>query len=160
MPLVVREEAAALARYNHMACRWVCESMGRLLRLGEMRALAAILVLALWPGVAEAVQDMSHWVAEGHTLHASVSAPNRDPAHDPAHDGHDEHEERHGDDEHGCSVLFHLCGCHSPTPSVTSTTLVLAAVEQVHDDLVAIVPEAARRPTDGVRAKAFRPPIA
>lgn len=113
-------------------------------------------MLALSPGVAEAAADASHWVVEGHTLHAKAT---EHEAHE-EHAGHAEHEKQHGDDEHGCTALFHLCGCHSPTPSVTSTPVLVSREAQLQDERATLAPEETRRPGDGVCGETFRPPIA
>jgi len=115
-----------------------------------MRALAVLVALALTPGLAEGVEDLGHFLAEGHTLHAPtvVEAP------------HDEHEKSHGNDEHGCTTLFHLCACHSLAPSMISTWLTLERTRELTDDLLPAFSREARRPVDGVASETFRPPIA
>lgn len=118
-----------------------------------MRAVALVLAFALTPGVAEAVEDFSHWIAEGHTLHVPAVAQAE-------HAGHDEHEREHGDGEHGCSTLFHLCGCHSPTPSMITLRLSVARGGDIEHVLTRAPAEAERRPLDGVSRESFRPPIA
>lgn len=114
-----------------------------------MRALALIVAMAVFPGVAEAAEDAAHLFAEGHTLHEQPVAH--------------EHEggEQHKDGEHGCSVLFHLCGCHSPTPLMIVTRLSVAR----SDDMLAATPgriaaQKTKRPPDRVHGETFRPPIA
>ena len=118
-----------------------------------VRFLALVLAVALFPGVAEAAEDMAHYVVEGHTLHAPVVA-------EATHGGHDEHEKDHGDDEHGCSTLFHVCACHSPAPSMITTSLNFERAREVHGDLRLVVATEARRAADGVASESFRPPIA
>ena len=118
-----------------------------------VRSIALILAVALFPGVAEAADDLVHYVLEGHTLHAAAVA-------EASHDGHDEHEQGHGDDEHGCSTLFHVCACHSPAPSMITTWLTFEQARQVQDDLLRVVASETRRAADGVASETFRPPIA
>lgn len=118
-----------------------------------MRALAFMLAFALTPGAAEAVGDLAHYVREGHTLHApTVENAN--------HVDHDDHEASHGDDEHGCSTLFHVCVCHSPAPSTITGWLTFERTRELQDDLLRGVASEARRIADGVASETFRPPIA
>ena len=117
-----------------------------------MRVLAAMLVISLSPGIAEAAEDASHWLAEGHTLHAPLSVP--------SNAGHDDHARKHAEDEHGCTALFHVCGCHSPAPSMVSTRIAFERTAPLHHNVVIGLPDEPRRPVDGVAREAFRPPIA
>jgi hypothetical protein len=57
--------------------------------------LALLLVLALFPGLAEAMENAVHLVSAGHLAHAA-----------PAGDEHDA-----PGAEHGCSTTMHLCHC-------------------------------------------------
>lgn len=118
-----------------------------------MRALALFLTIALAPGFAEAVEDFVHWVAEGHTLHAPA-------VEQAAHASHAEHEREHGDGEHGCSTLFHICGCHSPTPSMITLRLSVTRSGDIEHVLTRAPADTQRRPLDGVSRETFRPPIA
>lgn len=118
-----------------------------------MRVLALILAVTLCPGVAEAAEDFAHYVAEGHTLHEPAVA-------EASHEGHDDHEKEHGDDEHGCTALFHLCGCHSPTPSQVTVRLEVHRSADLHATVAGVLAFLDRRPRDGVRGETFRPPIA
>lgn len=118
-----------------------------------VRSLALVLAVALFPGVAEAAEDMAHYIFEGHTLHAPAVA-------EASHDGHDEHEQGQRDDEHGCSTLFHVCVCHSPAPSVITTWLNFERAREVQNDLLRVVAPETRRAADGVASESFRPPIA
>jgi hypothetical protein len=164
-----------------------------------MRVLATLLAVVMFPGVAEATEDLAHWVAEGHTVHSAdvhSTDVHRHDAHDggvhdadhhhdadrhgASHDGHDEHREhrehhehhehhepsdvghddaRHENDEHGCSPLFHLCGGHFLTASVTSTLLALERGDASHHDVLSPPVAKDERPHDGVHGEAFRPPI-
>ncbi|HEX9733771.1 MAG TPA: hypothetical protein VGG06_17505 [Thermoanaerobaculia bacterium] len=60
------------------------------------RGLAAVLLLALVPGVSEIVENVVHLAVEGHAAHARPSG--------------DQHSEP--GPEHGCNGTFHLCSCH------------------------------------------------
>lgn len=66
------------------------------MRLNRSRICALFLAFAMVPGAAEMVESAVHLVTEGHVAHA-------------APDG-DDHE--HAGPEHGCTPVFHLCGCH------------------------------------------------
>ena len=118
-----------------------------------MRALAFLVALALMPGFAEATEDLAHYLSEGHTLHAPT-------VENAAHVDHDEHEQGHGDDEHGCSTLFHVCACHSPSPSLVTAWLTFERSRELQDDLLRVLAGDSRRPIDGILSESFRPPIA
>lgn len=64
------------------------------------RILALTLVFSLVPGAAEAVENVTHLVREGHLAH-DADASSRDDEH---HDGEE--------GEHGCNSVFHVCSCH------------------------------------------------
>lgn len=118
-----------------------------------MRAVAFLVVLALTPGFAEATEDLAHYVSEGHTLHAPT-------VENATHEDHDDHEKSHGDDEHGCSTLFHVCACHSPSPSMITTWLTFERTREIQDNLLRVLAGESRRAVDGVSTESFRPPIA
>jgi hypothetical protein len=118
-----------------------------------MRALAFVLAFALAPGAAEAVEDLAHYLSEGHMLHAPT-------VENAAHADHDEHEQGHDDDEHGCSTLFHVCACHSPAPSMVTMWLTFERTRETQDDLLRVLAGESRRAIDGVSSESFRPPIA
>ena len=58
---------------------------------------AFLLVFVLFPGMNEVLESAVHLVTEGHLAH---SAPDGD------------HHEPSGP-EHGCTAIFHSCGCHA-----------------------------------------------
>ena len=61
------------------------------------RICALILALAMMPGLVEVMENATHLVAEGHLAHSVA----QDDQHEPT------------GPEHGCTAVFHLCGCHS-----------------------------------------------
>lgn len=74
------------------------------------RYIAVLLVFLMTPAAGEVAENIVHFVVNGHTAHAVDDA-----AHQP------------DDREHGCSGLFHVCGCHSSVPfTVTRTSLDLS----------------------------------
>ncbi len=120
--------------------------------MGLMRALVFLLMFGLWPGATEAVVDIGHTLLEGHSPHGEVA----DHA-----DGTGDHESNDGHDEHQCSALFHLCGCHAPLPTAATSRLVLsptAWAELRQRDPQALTP--LLQPADVAVARASRPPIA
>jgi len=65
------------------------------------RLVALLIVLAFVPAVGELIETTAHLVTHGDT----------------GHHADDDHEGAPlGTDEHGCSPVLHLCGCHAPTP--------------------------------------------
>jgi hypothetical protein len=70
-------------------------------RAAATRALVALLLWGLTPGLAEVTENVGHLLATGHTAHAT------DRGADHAPDG----------DEHGCSGAFHFCSCHQSLSS-------------------------------------------
>lgn len=119
-----------------------------------MRVIAILIALAVAPGATEMARDAAHWMAEGHTPHAqAVTSVDH-----VEHASHEHHEKEHENQEHGCSALFHVCGCHSPAPSVVSSHLTVGTSE-LHRALLVTVPEELRRAADGVHGEQLRPPI-
>jgi hypothetical protein len=106
------------------------------------RLLAVLLVLSMTPATAELVESGVHLVAHGDLGHLLTA------------DGHDA---PFGGDEHGCTAVLHVCGCHASGS--------LPAVERlrpVHP--VALRAAAARAPAEhlglGNPPPPIRPPIA
>ena len=56
-----------------------------------------VLLPFLVPGVFEIMENSAHLVTEGHLAHMTSSEDEHPPI----------------DTEHGCTPLFHLCGCHA-----------------------------------------------
>lgn len=105
------------------------------------RFLALLLVLAIVPATGEVIELAVHLAQHG----------------DVAHDAGDTHDGAPlGADEHGCSGLFHMCGCHTApamTPPPSVATAIVPPVRRI-----AVVPPAARDGR-GAPAPSFRPPI-
>ena len=68
----------------------------RVMSIHRSKICALILVLAIMPGSLEVFESAFHLMTEGHLAHAAA-------------DG-DHHEEG---PEHGCTPIFHVCGCHA-----------------------------------------------
>ena len=69
--------------------------MRRLLRL----LVALFLLVGLMPGGSEVLENLEHVIHDGHLAHGEAHLE----------------EEEHGDasDEHGCTPMMHMCGCHA-----------------------------------------------
>jgi hypothetical protein len=111
-----------------------------------LRVIVFLLMFGLWPGAAEALVDIGHIVLNGATSHGQVCE--------------DDTTSGHAHEEHQCSALFHLCGCHSPPPTTASTRLVLNPTEwsELSVSLPSPIP-ALVKPADGALTRASRPPI-
>lgn len=114
-----------------------------------MRSIVFLLMFGLCPGAAEAFVDAGHLVMNGSTPHGSV-CDDDEPAGQP-----------HSHDEHQCSALFHLCGCHAPPPTTATMRVVLSPTQW--SELSTREPRpisALVKPADGTASRANRPPIA
>ena len=58
---------------------------------------AFILALAMTPGAVEILENAAHLVTEGHLAHVAPDGDRHEPA----------------GPEHGCTPVFHHCGCHA-----------------------------------------------
>lgn len=58
---------------------------------------ALVLALAMVPGAFEVMENAAHLVSEGHLAHAAANGDQHEPT----------------DPEHGCTSVFHFCGCHA-----------------------------------------------
>ncbi len=56
-----------------------------------------MLALAMTPGSAEIMENAAHLLAEGHLAHVAADGDQHEPA----------------GPEHGCTPVFHFCGCHA-----------------------------------------------
>lgn len=65
---------------------------------------ALVLALAMMPGSVEFIENAGHLLAEGHLAHAEA---------------HEDHHEPAGP-EHGCTPVFHACGCHASLAFMSS----------------------------------------
>ena len=71
------------------------------------RLLIVLLVLQLAPGLGELIESAWHLAEHGDFVH-SVEG---------------EHQGGEREDEHGCSPLMHLCGCHASAATTPATTI-------------------------------------
>lgn len=116
-----------------------------------MRVIVFLLIFGLWPGAAEAVVDAGHAFLNGHAPHSTLC--------DERAQGHDGHEDE-AHDEHHCSGLFHLCGCHAPPPTTATLQMVLSPTKWSELSIRNPAPPIALvKPADGAAAMATRPPI-
>ena len=102
--------------------------------------VALVLVVALWPGAGELIEQTVHVVQYG------------DLPHDDDHGA-----TPLGQDEHGCSGTLHLCQCHQPAPVITAGAAVAIARLDAKRPTVALEPVV--RVGVGMTAPPTRPPI-
>lgn len=104
------------------------------------RIAALVLLLVLFPGAGEAIENAVHLVGFGHTAHAAGTPDSHEPS----------------GAEHGCSGMFHLCSC---CVQVTGVLSVAARLGDGADCAVgrALAPP---RPLDVDLQSAKRPPRA
>lgn len=105
-----------------------------------VRLIALLLVVALWPGAGELIEQTVHVVQYG------------DLPHDDDHGA-----TPLGQDEHGCSGTLHLCQCHQPAPIITSGAVVSIARIDAKRPSVVLAPVV--RAGVGMTAPPTRPPI-
>ena len=111
-----------------------------------VRLIVYLLIFGLCPGAAETLVDAGHTLLNGHSPHSEVAVDTHD------HESHD---------EHSCSVLFHLCGCHAPAPTTTATRLSLPPTKWSELPLhLSVIGGALLLSADGSLTRANRPPIA
>ncbi len=80
----------------------------QLLRRILRQILVIALMLSLFPGVVELLENAEHLLHDGHLPHSSQ--------HELARSSEAPH--RDLEDEHGCTPLAHHCSCHSSAPVV------------------------------------------
>ncbi len=61
------------------------------------KTCALVLALAMTPGVVEIMENAAHLFTEGHLAHVAADGDQHEPA----------------GPEHGCTPIFHSCGCHA-----------------------------------------------
>ncbi len=102
--------------------------------------MALMLAYAITPGAGEMVENVAHYLLDGHAAHA---AHNADQA-------------PHGD-AHGCSGPFETCPCHGTSAFLAESPPIEVgiahAVTQATEWFVSV------RKSDGTRSTLFRPPI-
>ena len=102
--------------------------------------IAILLAYTVTPGAGEMVENLAHFVADGHSAHA-------------AHEGEGEP----CNDSHGCSGPFQTCPCHGTAAFLADSgpvevTAVTIDVQTVHWFVAGVE-------ADGVLTGVFRPPI-
>jgi hypothetical protein len=114
------------------------------------RVFALLVALAFVPAFGELVETLVHVAEYGDSVHGAS-------AEDGAHRHHDA--TPLGADEHGCSPMLHLCGCHAPAPALPDG-LRLAAPLRPSTRGVAPTSTLRARAGLGALAPPIRPPIA
>ena len=100
------------------------------------------MLILMFPGSLELIQDSVHWVLDGHTLHESK----------PEHNDHGPSE------EHSCSGTYHVCMCHSSTLFIARSTVHTSFLRSSHQCEVI---EFADEPCPSAYLdRLFRPPTA
>lgn len=105
-----------------------------------VRLIALVMVLALWPGAGELIEQTVHFVEHGDLAH-----------------GDDHPTTPLGQDEHGCSGTLHLCHCHQPAPVITASAALVVASVDAEQATTVLAPVA--RVGMGMTAPPTRPPI-
>jgi hypothetical protein len=100
------------------------------------RAFSAWLLFMSVPGAQEAIEDVVHLIADGHT------------AHDSGHEGEQP--------EHCCTGLFHFCACHAQ--SVATPLMAALRVAAVPASERLAPPDDAGKRLTGFHTLPFRPP--
>ncbi|MBP9146079.1 MAG: hypothetical protein KBF21_05190 [Thermoanaerobaculia bacterium] len=104
-----------------------------------LRRIAAVLALfVVLPGAGEALENVVHLVAHGHSAHATGTS--------------DQHQS--SGREHGCNGVFHLCHC---CPSASAVLSPIGNVQQVQTAEVA-TPSAFAEPVSLTLSTPERPP--
>ena len=111
------------------------------------RVLAILLVVSMWPSAAESAELVVHWARFGDVADSAGDRHASTPF-----GGDDER----GCTEHGCTPMFHVCGCHSGTMAPANTFAAVAPIEAARRVSVAEPPA-----HEGVSGPppALRPPI-
>ncbi len=99
---------------------------------------ALVLALAMMPGSVELLENASHLLAEGHLAHVAADGDRHDPA----------------GPEHGCTPIFHSCGCHAGLACVATPIPVMT---DLHTAGFSRRPALERQPT-GFWPSIDRPP--
>lgn len=67
------------------------------MRTWHSKICAFVLALALTPGAVEILENAAHLATEGHLAHVAPDGDRHRPT----------------GPEHGCTPVFHFCGCHA-----------------------------------------------
>jgi len=110
------------------------------------RVLALVLMLAMVPAISEILELAVHAVVFGDVAHHSET------------EDADHEETPLGTDEHGCSPVMHLCGCHAPTPCIAESKISMPESRRTIERALM----SSFRGADGIESPAppTRPPIA
>jgi hypothetical protein len=103
--------------------------------------IAVLLAYTIAPGAGEMVENVAHFLVDGHAAHATHEA-----------------EEERCNDSHGCSGPFQTCPCHGTAAFVVDNEPV--GVAAVDLDVAPLTWFVADLEADGVMTGVFRPPIA
>lgn len=104
------------------------------------RISALVLLLVLFPGAGEAIENAVHLVGFGHTAHAAGTSDQHEPS----------------GSEHGCGGMFHLCTCCMQVSGVLAVTARLGGGA----DCALAIAAACPRPLDVDPQSTERPPRA
>jgi hypothetical protein len=102
------------------------------------RIAALVLLLVLFPGAGEAIENAVHLVGFGHTAHAAGTSDQHEPS----------------GSEHGCGGMFHLCSCCTQVSGV----LAVAARLGCGTDCALATAATCPRPLDVALQSTERPP--
>lgn len=80
------------------------------MKIARSRVCALFLALTMVPGAAEIVESAVHLLTEGHLAHATPDGDDHEPA----------------GPEHGCTPIFHFCGCHASLSFISPQVAILA----------------------------------
>ncbi len=67
---------------------------------------ALVLATAMMPGAFELLENAAHVATEGHLAHVAATGDRHEPA----------------GPEHGCTPIFHSCGCHASLAFIGGVT--------------------------------------
>lgn len=69
----------------------------QMMNVWRSKICALGLVLAMTPGSGEIMENVAHLLAQGHLAHVEADGDRHEPT----------------GPEHGCTPVFHFCGCHA-----------------------------------------------
>jgi len=103
------------------------------------RLLSYLMVLSIFPGWMELLENLEHLVHDGHLAHMS-----HEHEHDEAHEALGA--------EHSCTPVQHHCGCH------TSIPVVLMVEAELPERWSAVLKQRPQELVDGPLTRANAPP--